>query len=447
MLRMKDLNDASENSTDQEKLSLRNQLLDQMKEMREKYEKLNISPIEADTIKFTLYKEDFPQFGQLYSAANAAPTNTEVMDLPGYALKGNKVEFRIITRDASNCLCSRGASKVSVEVESATKRSSSADVKDNQDGSYTASFVARQVGEMKLSVSVNGLPASKTPFIVVVHKSYSTLDKQGVFVTNDGNMGKLWGVAVDSKGKWAVADYSKHYVYVFDKQDKLVKQMGGEGNCNGEFRSPRGVAYDDHNHLYVADFDNHRVQKFDEDGNYMAQFGSGKAGTDVMSLSCPVGVIVYNKRLYIADSNNKRISVFQTNGHFCLLFGSEQLGCPYGIAAHNNQLFVADYFHHCVHKFTVDGNYVLYTGKLTTRYKLNSPCSVATELTGHVFVANTWNQSMSIFDKNGHYTHCFGQYGSGTGQFKYPNGIAIGPTGSVYITDQDNHRIQVFSNY
>lgn len=447
MLRMKDLNDASENSTDQEKLSLRNQLLDQMKEIHKKYEKLNVSPIEADTMKFTLYKEAFPQFGQLHSAANAAPPNTEVVDLPGYALKGNKVEFRIITRDATNCLCSRGGSKISVEVESGTKRTSSADVKDNQDGSYTASFVARQVGEIKLSVSVDGLPATKVPFIVVVHKSYSTLDKQGVFVTNDDSMGKLWGVAVDSKGTWAVADYSKHYVYIFDKQDELVRQMGGEGNCNGEFRSPRGVAFDDHNHLYVADFDNHRVQKFDEDGNYMAQFGSGKAGTDVMSLSCPVGVTVHNNRLYIADSNNKRISVFQTNGYFCLLFGSKQLGCPYGIAAYSNQLFVADYFHHCVYKFTVDGNCIIYTGQLTTKHKLNSPCSVATDLTGHVFVANTWNQSVSIFDKNGHYTHCFGQYGSGTGQFKYPNGIAIGPTGSVYITDQDNHRIQVFSNY
>ena len=337
---------------------------------------------------------------------------------------------------------------MSVEIGSATKRISSADVKDNRDGSYMASFVARQAGEIKLSVSINGSPATKTPFIVVVHKSYSylTLDKQGVLVTIDGNMDKLWGIAVNSKGTWAVADYSKHYVYIFDEQDKMVKQIGGKGMCSGEFRSPRGVAFDDHNYLYVADFDNHRVQKFDEDGNYLAQFGSGKAGSDALSLSCPIGVTVHNNRVYIADSNNKRISVFQTNGCFCLLFGLEQLGCPYDVAAHNNLLFVADYFHHCVYKFTVDGTC---TGKLTTpaRYKLNSPCSVATDLTGYVFVANTWNQSVLIFDRSGNYAHCFGQYGSGTGQFKYPNGIAIGPTGSVYITDQDNHRIQVFSNY
>lgn len=446
MLKVKDLSDALEDSSDQEKLSVRNQLVDQMKEMREKYDKLNVGPTEADTVAFTVRKEAFPQFGQLYSSANADPLNSEVIDIPEYALKGSKIEFHIITRDASNCLCSRGDSKVSVEVEPFGKKTTSADVKDNEDGSYKALFVARTVGEMKLSVLVNGLQVTKMPFIIVVHKSYFALDKQSTFVTNDGNMGKLWGVAVDGKGMWVVADYTKHYVYLFDNMGKLAKQIGGEGTDNGQFKSPRGVAFDDHNQLYVADFDNHRVQKFDADGNYLAQFGSGKAGDDVMSLSCPVGVTVHKNRIYIADSNNKRISVFQTNGYFCLQFGLEQLGCPYDVAVHDSQLFVADYFHHCVYKFTLDG---YCTGKLTTpaKHQLNSPCSVTTDLTGYVFVANTWNQCVSVFDKGGNYVHCFGQHGSGTGQFKYPNGIAIGPTGSVHITDQDNHRIHVFSNY
>ena len=448
MLKMKDLSDASESSSDQEKLSVRNQLFDQMKEMLEKYENLNIPPIEADTMTFTLDKELFPLFGQLNSSANAAPVNTEIIDLPGYALKGNKVEFSIITRDASNCLCSRGGSKVSVELESTTKKTTFADVKDNENGSYMASFVARQFGDIKLSVSVDGIPTTKAPFTVVVHKSYSTLDKQGIFVTNDVDMGKLWGVAVNSKGTWAVTDCSKHYVYMFDQQNNLVKQFGGDGTKNGQFRSPKGVAFDSHNHLYVADFDNHRVQHFDEDGNYVSQFGSGKAGSDVSNLSCPVGITVHINRVYIADSNNKRISVFHINGYFCLEFGSEQLGCPNDVAVHDHQVFVADYFHHCIYQYSLDGNY---TGKLTTptKYKLNSPCSVATDLMGYLFVANTWNQSVLIFDKssNYQYLHCFGRYGSSTGQFKYPHGIAIGPTGSIYIIDQENQRIQIFSNY
>ena len=178
----------------------------------------------------------------------------------------------------------------------------------------------------------------------------------------------------------------------------------------------------------------------------MSQFESRKPGAESTSLSCSVGVMVHKARVYIADSNNKRISVFQTNSYFCLQLGSEQLGCPYDVAVHDSQLFVANHFHHCVYTFALDG---YCTGKPATpaKHQLNSPCSVTTHLTGYVFIVNTWNQCVSIFDKSSNYVHSFGQYGSGTGQFKYPNGIAIGPTGSVYITDQDNHRIQVFLNY
>ena len=446
MLKMKDLSDALENSSDQEKLSVRNQLVDQMKETHDKYDKLNVSPSEADTMSFTVYKESFPQFGQFCSTANAAPLNSQVIGIPGYVLKGSKIEIHIITHDASNCLCSRGGSKVCVDIEPLAKKCTSADVKDNGDGTYTASFVARHIGELKLSVFVNDVQVTKAPFIVTVHKSYLALDKQSTFMMSDGNMGKLWGVAVNSKGTWAAADYSKHCVYLFDEQGTLVKQIGCQGGDNSQFKSPRGVAFDDHDLLYVADFDNHRVQRFDIDGKYLSQFGSGKPGAESTSLSCPVGVTVHKTRVYIADSNNKRISVFQTNGYFCLQLGSEQLGCPYDVAVHDSQLFVADYFHHCVYTFTLDGTC---TGKLTTpaKHQLNSPCSVTTDSTGYVFVANTWNQCVSIFDKSSNYVHCFGRYGSDTGQFKCPNGIAIGPTGTVYITDQDNHRIQVFSNY
>jgi len=440
---MKDLNSAVENSSDQEKLSVKNQLTGQVREMQEQYQKLNISPTEGDTVKLIVHKNTFPQLSQFYSTANSDPLNSEIIDIPGYALKGSKIEFLIVTRDSSKCLCYNGGSKVCVQLESPTKKVTSAVVKDNEDGTYTASFVPQKVGEIKLSVSVDDVEIMKRPIIIVVHKSYLTLDKQSTLVTISGKMDRPWGVAVDSKGTWAVTDYTNHFVYLFDNQDQLVKELGGEGTENGQFSSPKGVAFDEHNHLYVADFDNHRVQRFDTDGKYLSQFGSGKSSTELMNLSCPVGVTVSNNRVYIADSNNKRISVFQTNGLFCLSFGSEQLGRPYDVAVYDNQLFAADYFHHCVYIFTLDG---YFTGKLsnTGRHQLNSPCSVAADLTGHIFVADTWNHRVSIFDKDGDFLHCFGQYGSGKGKFQYPNGIAIGPTGNVFITDHDNHRIQIY---
>ena len=39
----------------------------------------------------------------------------------------------------------------------------------------------------------------------------------------------------------------------------------------------------------------------------------------------------------------------------------------------------------------------------------------------------------------------FGSYGSGDGQLKYPGGLTIGPDGMIYVSDQDNNRIVVFT--
>ena len=40
----------------------------------------------------------------------------------------------------------------------------------------------------------------------------------------------------------------------------------------------------------------------------------------------------------------------------------------------------------------------------------------------------------------------WGTLGSGPGQFQYPVGLSVDPSGSVYVVDQGNHRIQKFTN-
>src|SRR5271163_584275 len=39
----------------------------------------------------------------------------------------------------------------------------------------------------------------------------------------------------------------------------------------------------------------------------------------------------------------------------------------------------------------------------------------------------------------------FGAEGAAQGDFAFPYGLAVGPTGLVYVADTDNDRVQVFS--
>ena len=443
LVSMKELNDALEKSSDQEALSAKKQVIDGMQQLTEKYKKVNKHPVQSASMEITANKDPFPQFVSF--SANADHCSSEVANLPQSIIVGKKVEVTIITKDNNGDHCSTGGHKVFVQLKSFTGNVTVGEVRDNNDGSYVASFVGEHGGEAKLHMSINGQEIKGSPYSIVV-RNYQALNLPNKIVNNNGSMGQPWGVAFGRNGVWAVADYSNHCVYVFDGQDKLVRKVGNSGSSSSQFRNPMGIAFDNDNHFYVVDCSNHRVQKFDVNGNYLLQFGGHGSGDG--QLQSPYGITTHNGRVYVADTNNHRISVFQHNGQFCISFGSDQLGGPWDVAVNvNNQLLVADFSHHCIVTFTLDGHYV---GKFGTqgsnRGQLNSPYSLATDVNGFILVSDG-NQRVSVFDHVGNFIHYFGSCGSANGQFSGPVGIALSPNGSIYVSDLNNKRIQIFTNY
>ena len=413
-----------------------------MQKVSEQYKRLNTQPVEYDNFEFVPAKSYSFLLGNLFTFAN--PHTSEVIDLPGIAYCGHKVEFKIVAKDSKGKNCTKGGSQVSVQLTSFIGDITAGEVRDNNDGSYMASFVAEQVGEAKVLVSINGEKIKGSPYSIVVARNYQAIDKPSTTVNNNGSMGKPWGVACDKNGLWAVVDNTKHYVYIFDNKNQLVRKFYIK---SGEFNVHRGVAFDSHNHLYVVDHDNHVVQKFDTNGKCLLQFGS--RGASGGQLYHPRGVTVHNDKVYIADYDNKRISVFQTNGIFCISFGSGQLGGPSDVTVSaNNHLLVADYNNSCIYTYTLDGHYVGKFGTLGTgRGQLDRPFSLTTDLNGFIIVADSGNHRVSIFDKDHNCIHCFGSNGTANGQFSNPHGIAVSPNGSIYVSDNDNKRIQIFSNF
>ena len=444
VLSMKELKDAIEKSSDQEALSAKKQVIDRMQQITDKFNKLNTDPLQSATMEFAPSKESFPQFGQLFTHID--PGACEVVNLPNHITVGKELKFSIITKYRNGSQCSIGGSQVSVQLESNTGEVTSAQVRDNNNGSYMASFVVQQGGEVKLSVFVNGHQIKGSPYSVVVH-DYTRVGKPSKIVNNDGNMGSPWGIAFGKNGMWAVADNTKHCVYIFDGQDQLIRKVGSHGNGNGQLTNPEGVTFDSNNHLYVADYENNKVQVFDVSGKYLHRLGS--FWSDNGQLSGPTGISIHNNKVFVTENKNHRISVFHTNGQFSHIIGKGQLGKPYDVTVNtNNQLLVADWNHHCIYTFTLDGNYV---SKFATRGsdkgQLSSPCGLTTDLYGFILVADTDNHRVSIFNKDGKFIHCFGSGGSDDGKFQRPRGIAISPNGNIYVSDACNNRVQIFSPY
>ena len=445
VLSMKELKDAIEKSSNQEALSAKKQVIDRMQQITDKFNKLNTDPVQSATMEFVPSKESFPQFGQLFTHID--PGACEVVNLPNHITVGKELKFSIITKYRNGSRCSMGGSEVSVQFECNTGEVRSAQLRDNNDGSYMASLLIQQVGEGKLSVSINGQQIKGSPYSLVVQCDYTRVGKPSKIANNDAKMGNPWGIAFGKNGIWAVADNSKHCVYIFDEQDQLIRKVGNHGISKGQLKDPEGVTFDSNNYLYVADFNNNRVQVFDVNGNYHHQFGSLGSGNG--QLNGPKGITTHNNKVFVAEYGNGRISVFHTNGQFSHIIGKGQLDRPYDVTVNtNNQLLVADRAHHCIYTFTLDGNYV---SKFATQGsaggQLSHPFSLTTDLYGFILVADSGNHRVSIFNKDGKFIHCFGSYGSDDGKFNCPRGIALSPNGNIHVTERDNKRVQIFSTY
>lgn len=77
--------------------------------------------------------------------------------------------------------------------------------------------------------------------------------------------------------------------------------------------------------------------------------------------------------------------------------------------------------------------------------QLERPSGVAVDQSGNVWTADTANNRVVEYDKNGRFVRQFGTAGAGSGQFNGPRGIAVAPDGTVWVADYSNARLEAFT--
>jgi DNA-binding beta-propeller fold protein YncE len=74
------------------------------------------------------------------------------------------------------------------------------------------------------------------------------------------------------------------------------------------------------------------------------------------------------------------------------------------------------------------------------------PNAIAVGPDGNLYVTDRYNGRIQVFDQSGNFLRKWGTIGSGNGQFNEPVGIAVKADGTVYVSEFNNNRVQVFDN-
>jgi len=212
-----------------------------------------------------------------------------------------------------------------------------------------------------------------------------------------------YGMAVDSKNNLYVADQKVGAIFIFNTETREVELI--KNKVHAHFVRIIGLAMDDNDRLFVSDPGLHHILVFN--ANHKAE--------DLITegLSEPGGMAIdkENRLLYVSDVELDQVLVYDADSYKLLR--------RIGTTGHS-------------HELTTPGDFA-------------KPTAVAVDKDGNLYVCDTLNNRIEIFDADGKFISTFGKAGDGPGYFARPKGVAIDSDNHIWVADGQTDRVQVFN--
>ena len=212
-----------------------------------------------------------------------------------------------------------------------------------------------------------------------------------------------YGIAVDSKNNLYVADQRVGAVFIFNTETRDVELI--KNKTHAHFVRIIGLAMDDGDRLFVSDPGLRHVLVFDSTHKAVDVVNDGMVEPSMLAIDKE------NRQLYVSDVELDQVLVYDAD--------TFKLKRQIGTTGHK-------------HELTSPGDFA-------------KPTGMAVDAEGNLYVCDTLNDRIEVFDADGKFVRTFGKAGDGPGYFARPKGVAIDSDNHIWIADGQQDRVQVFN--
>ncbi len=210
-----------------------------------------------------------------------------------------------------------------------------------------------------------------------------------------------YGMSVDTKGRLYVADQKVGAIFVFNTETKDTELI--RNGFEAHFGMINSVVVDDDDRVFVSDGKLGKVLVFNAKHQVQDQ---------IKGLVDPVGLALdrENRLLYVVDTQQDQV----------LVYDADTLKPLRKIGTAGKK-----------HTLSTPGDFAL-------------PSDIALDKDGNVYVTDTLNWRVEIFDAEGKFISQFGKHCDAIGCFERPKGIAVDGDGHIWVVDTSLNLVQAY---
>lgn len=260
-----------------------------------------------------------------------------------------------------------------------------------------------------------------------------------------------YGVDVGPDGRVYVLNAGNDRVVVFDGLEE-VASWDGTASPDGPIETLGfgGLAVGGDGTVVVVDNAAPRVRAFDRDGEALHTFAPVTDGQP--PLARPIGVGVAGDEVWVTDDETGFVLVWAADGTFLRRFGGpgdDGLVHPTGLAVlADGSVVVADYEAEVVRRYAPDGGLNGTWREPGPAGSATVPEGLAVDVDGTVLVTEYETGGISLLPAEpgeGEWISALPEPPPAEAVLSAPTDLAIAPDGTVYVVDQRQARVAVFT--